>query len=177
MKIKYQQKTKGGCGLYCLANFFDNEVFLHYKDHLDRGHNTHEINVFLQKHEPEWYLETVFQTSYEFTKQANRLLDDYLFGLKQDQIDDFTRENCAAAKLVSFKRTPEKDHYILAIQNIKDNRIYVFNPLLENRIDHSIQEFIDLYHILSVEYLCVSTHQDWTVINKSAFRHLFAEGE
>jgi hypothetical protein len=180
MKIQFQQKTISGCGSYSLANLYNDDRFLEGVKDLRVGETVVGLNKKMEKYQPNAYITTIFQTSTHFTRQADKLIDPVLFGIEWEKVGRVEKETWARPLLVTYKRTIERFHCVLVIQNLKDNLLYLFDSLQEEVIKYTIDDFITLYNINSVEQFAMweMEHPEHSMfIIKSAFKHLFEEGQ
>jgi hypothetical protein len=179
MKVPFQQNTISGCGSYSLANLFNDERFLEGVNDLKVGETAAGLNKKMERYHPNAYLTTIFQTSTHFKLQENKLIDPVLFGIEWDKVKAKEKETWARPLLVTFKRTAERFHCVLVIHNLKDNLLYLVDSLTDEILKYAIEDFIELFHIISVEQFAMwDTDPELTMfIIKPAFYHLFEETE
>jgi hypothetical protein len=178
MKVKFKQDTLSGCGSYSLANLFNDERFLEGIKDLKVGERMVDLNKKMDKFFPEGYIDTLFLTQSQFTQQPSRLADPLVFEMKWEDVKDWQKEIWARPFLVTFKRTKDKCHCILVILNLKNNLLYVVDSLKEDIQKFEVQNFINQYHIISVENFGLwdmERPEDSMFIYKNHFPHLFEE--
>lgn len=179
MKIPHRQTTLSGCAYFCLANLLDDKRYIHDVEGLTRGQGSFVTNERLREYYPPWYIETIFCVSEELGMVLN---DPRLFGIKWDQIPAEQKEFFAIPYLITIKRTQDKNHAILALQNMKDGWMYVFDSMKAERTESDLEAFVQGYRILQVEsFHSFQIEEDLRdlpiAIDKRQFRHLFEEGE
>src|ERR1044071_2573493 len=132
MKIPYQQNTKSGCGSYTLANFFNDESYIAHVHDLEAGEGTYELNETLRGKGQELFLDSIFITHSQCQIQQNRLHDPMIFETVMEKVSDDERLHWARPFFVTIKGLV-RNHYVLALHNLKDQMIYLFDSLRQQR--------------------------------------------
>lgn len=183
VQIPFKQTSKSGCGSFTLANFFNDSSFIRDIETLEQGEGVYDLNEKLKELAPEFYLESIFITHSQCEIQQNRLHDPLIFETIMEKVSEEQRETWARPFFVTIKGLL-RSHYVLVIHNLKDQRLYIFDSLAEGRQSFTISEFLQWFHVMTVEVLC---SKEWSVkqrnggetlyIFKDKFPHLFNEGE
>lgn len=183
MKIPHRQTTLSGCAYFCLSNLFDDARFTHDVETLTRGQGSFVTNERLREFYPQMYIETQFCLPKKLKDFPDRLTDDGFFNINWSKTTELSKEFLATPYLITIDRPdPLPPHAILAMHNWKDNWMYVFDSMVENRTYCDLEAFVAGYSIQQVE----SFHslelepeiRDYPcAIDKRQFRHLFMEGE
>lgn len=180
MIVPFRQHTISGCASYTLANLFNDERYLRGVQDLKVGERTVDMNRKLEKYHPEYYIGELFVTSSTFTKQHNRLIDPLAFMYDPEETTAEQVETWARPLPIIFKRPTGMCHCILALHNLKDDLIYVFDSQHYEREIMDKFAFIENYHIIEVLSFGLWDHpkpENSMYCIKQHWPHLFEPGE
>lgn len=170
MQIPFRQNTPSGCGYYCLANFFNNASYIEGVESLTKGQHDEDLNERMRKYDPDFYLSSIFVTQLSFTKQSNRLVDDMVFGMQYDKMDDDIRKNYLRPFIVTVKNIVHF-HSVLLVHDFQDHAFYLFDSKNDKPITYTnINDFINDRPITEVKLFASRQIKD-TTGDQSIFIH------
>lgn len=177
-KVPFIQRTKSGCGSYSLANLFNDERFIKGVEDLHHGEGVADMNKKLSKIEPDFYIDVLYQTCYEFDEKTNKLTDSIALKVKYEEMTEEMKCDFARPFFFTVKRSLY--HCILVIHNFKNDLYYVVDSLDSHVLQFTLEELMKRYHIIAVELLC-----NWNMngsdrsifINKNRLNHIIPADE
>lgn len=146
-KVPFRQLKRYGCGMYCLANLFNETKFLNYIIE-DVGQGVYELNKAMSVEVPELYIGSVFLTSSQM-KIQNRLFDPSIFEVESN--DMVFIDNGFRPILVTIAKPIL--HYILCLQVFSSDTIYVVDSLKEYISVYTSSELLLKYNVVGIDML------------------------
>jgi hypothetical protein len=136
--VKFRQYAAGNCGLYSLANLFDDADFV-AKLVPQVGQNTFELNSFLREKRQDVYLTTDYLIPLGF----GRITDHTCFSPE----DGWTYEGGCMANI--FIVATGKYLHALAVLMLatSEREVFVIDSLRPNVIQTTLPEFFERYHV------------------------------
>ncbi len=148
--VPFRQNTGSGCGSFCLANLFNDKRFLSGVEDMVTGESVAMLNKKMELYVPELYIDTLYATCSSFLAPANQLTDNSIFGIWWS--DECFKDECdwLMPMLVTIKRFEGLFHSVLALHELKTDKIFLIDSLRGFVEEYDIENFLDLFFITAI---------------------------